>query len=194
MLRNMYYKTSRVPCIQQDIVTGYKHNSVRMRRAAAARMRCINCASVQTRRSESCADLLVESGDDGLGPTPRASAPPWPLTPATSAAADDDGEDDDDDEVEEERTPFPRSTTLALLDPRRAEGRTRDGSVFGLVGVRRSSMPPWQCRKFESSDPAKQQRCRWEMKHECACAAKRERERREERERELVYDDSRQTK
>jgi len=58
---------------------------------------------------------------------------------ACTSATDDD---EDDDEVEEERTPFPRSATPALLDPRRAEGRTRGGLVFGLVGVRNSSMPP----------------------------------------------------
>ncbi|KAL0182944.1 hypothetical protein M9458_022319, partial [Cirrhinus mrigala] len=48
----------------------------------------------------------------------------------TSAAADDDDDEDDDDdgdEVEENRTPFPRPATPALLDPRRAEGRTRGG-------------------------------------------------------------------
>ncbi len=141
MLRNMYYKTSRVPCIQQDIVTGYKHNSVRMRRAAAARMRCITahpCRRGVQRAALTCSSNRVMTAwthSTGFCAAMAAHA-------CTSAAADDDGEDDDDDEVEEERTPFPRSTTLALLDPRRAEGRTRDGSVFGLVGVRRSSMPP----------------------------------------------------
>lgn len=159
-----------------------------MRRAAAARMRCDSCVTAHPCRrgvhkalgALTCSSNRVMTAwthSTGFCAAMAAHA-------CTSAAADDDDDGgEDNDEVEEERTPFPRSTTLALLDPRRAEGRTRNGSVFGLVGVRNSSMPPWQCRKFESSDPAKQQHSsgadgRW--KHECACAS---RERASERER-----------
>ncbi len=179
----MYYKTSRVPCIQQDIVTGYKHNSVRMRRAAAARMRCDSCITAHPcRRGVQRAGLTCSSNrvmtawthSTGFCAAMAAHA-------CTSAAADDDGEDDDDDEVEEERTLFRglrplRSSIHSALRAERGTARYSVWSVSEGAACRHDS-----ARKFESSDPAKQQRCRWEMKTRVRM---RSRERARERERE----------
>lgn len=167
---------------------GHKHDSIRMSCCTdALRRQLRNCASVQTKRSEKFRWALTCSSNRVMTAWTHSTGFCAAMAAHACTSATDDDEDDDD-EVEEERTPFPRSATPALLDPCRAEGRTRGGSVFGLVGVRNSSMPPWQCRKFKSSDPAKQQQHssgadeRWG--HECACAS---RERESEGERERIY-------
>lgn len=95
----------------------------------ALRLARDRCASVQTRRSERFRGALTCSSNRVMTAWTHSTGFCAAMAAHACTTAADEDEEDDDDEVEEERTPFPRSATPALLDPRRAALRSERGAA-----------------------------------------------------------------